>query len=97
MGSSIVWDAYALTILRVLSPMRDFLCRFMTGIPGRLSTGRFLQDIRQWARDAHRRHLSIVTDDRRFRCPTERRADCRGKAPARLPQSAHIFFEWRRI
>ena len=97
MDFSILWDAYGPTISRILSPMRDFLCRLMTGIPGHLSTRRSLQDILPRARCAHRRHLSIVTSDRRFRCPTERRPDCRGKAPTRLPQSAHIRVERRRI
>ena len=92
-----VQDAYELTISRVLSPIRDCLCWLMTGIPGRLSTGRVLQDIRRWGREAHRRHVSVVTDNRRFSRPTERRPDRRGQVPARLPESAHIRVEGRRI
>src|SRR6266702_2355274 len=69
----------------------------LTGNPGRLSAGKFLQVLPLGEPGAHWRHLSVVTIVRWFRRPTERRAHRRVQALARLPQSAHIQVERRRL
>jgi hypothetical protein len=67
------------------------------GRPGRLCSIGVLPDLHRRESGEDRRHVSRIALVRRFRRPVERRADRSGKARTRLPQSAHICVERRRI